>query len=202
MGSAPDSDTRVTLLGRLLKDPTNQAVWSEFVEHYGAKIHGWCRNWRLQEADAQDVTQDVLVKLAAKMRDFSYDPSRSFRAWLKTVTHHAWKDFLDSRKSLARGSGDSGVAQMLESVEAREDLMQQLEEEFDREILEEATARVRLRVAPQTWEAFRLTALEGLSGAEAAERIPMQVAQVFVAKRRVQKLLQEEVQRLEASAPE
>ena len=54
-----------------------------------------------------------------------------------------------------------------------------------------------LRVAPQTWEAFRLTALEGLSGAEAAERIPMQVAQVFVAKRRVQKMLTAEVAKLE-----
>jgi RNA polymerase sigma-70 factor (ECF subfamily) len=62
--------------------------------------------------------------------------------------------------------------------------------------------RVRLRVAPQTWEAFRLTALEGLSGAEAAGRIPMQVAQVFVAKRRVQKMLQEEVSRLEQTGPE
>jgi RNA polymerase sigma-70 factor (ECF subfamily) len=54
-------------------------------------------------------------------------------------------------------------------------------------------------VAPQTWEAFRLTALEGLSGADAAEKIPMQVAQVFVARRRVQKMLREEVARLEGS---
>ena len=71
--------------------------------------------------------------------------------------------------------------------------MPRLEEEFDRELLDEAMARVRLRVAPQTWEAFRLTALEGLSGADAAERIPMAVAQVFVAKRRVQKMIQEEI---------
>jgi RNA polymerase sigma-70 factor (ECF subfamily) len=66
--------------------------------------------------------------------------------------------------------------------------------------LQEAMTRVRLRVAPQTWEAFRLTALEGLSGADAARQIPMQVAQVFVAKRRVQKMLREEIDRLETSA--
>jgi hypothetical protein len=42
-----------------------------------------------------------------------------------------------------------------------------------------------------------LTVLEGLSGAEAAQRIPMQVAQVFVAKRRVQKMLSAEVAKLE-----
>jgi RNA polymerase sigma-70 factor (ECF subfamily) len=192
-----DSKTRVTLLGRLRRDPTNQAIWAEFVEHYGTRIYTWCRRWNLQEADAQDVTQNVLLKLADKMRSFDYDPSRSFRAWLKTLTHHAWSDYLESRQRAGRGSGDSQVVDMLHSIEARADLMQQLEAEFDRELLEEAVARVRLRVAPQTWEAFRLTALEGLSGAEAAQRIPMQVAQVFVAKRRVQKMLSAEVAKLE-----
>ena len=191
------SCTRVSLLVRLQSDPTDQAVWEEFVEHYGPRIYGWCRKWNLQEADAQDVTQNVLLRLAEKLRDFSYDPSRSFRAWLKTLTHHAWSDFVQSRGRPGQGSGDSGVESLLHSVEAREDFVKHLEAEFDREILEEAILRVRLRVAPQTWEAFRLTALEGLSGAEAGQRIPMQVAQVFVAKRRVQKMLREEVARLE-----
>lgn len=192
-----DSATRITLLGRLRRDPTNQAAWGEFVEHYGGKIYGWCRKWDLQEADAQDVTQNVLLRLAQKLRDFTYDPSRSFRAWLKTLTHHAWSDFLESRQRPGLGSGDSRVGDMLQSVAARDDLVKHLEEEFDREVLQEAMVRVRLRVAPQTWSAFTLTALEGLSGAEAAERIPMQVAQVFIAKRRVQKMLQEEVAKLE-----
>jgi RNA polymerase sigma-70 factor (ECF subfamily) len=89
---------------------------------------------------------------------------------------------------------------MLHSVEARDDLLRGLEEQFDQELLKEASIRVRLRVAPQTWEAFRLTALEGLSGAEAARQIPMQVAQVFVAKRRVQKLLREEIAQLEKNS--
>ena len=201
MGRAADSGTRITLLGRLRRDPTNQAAWAEFVDHYGARIYGWCRKWNLQEADAQDVTQNVLVKLARKMRDFSYDSSRSFRAWLKTLTHHAWSDYLESRRP-DQGSGDSKIADVLDNVAARDDLLQHLEEEFDRELLETASVAVRLRVAPQTWEAFRLTAIEGLSGADAAQRIPMQVAQVFVAKRRVQKLLREEIQKLERSAPE
>ena len=197
MGGPYDSGTRVTLLGRLRRDPTNQAAWGEFVEHYGRKIYGWCRKWGLQEADAEDVTQIVLLKLAQKLREFTYDPSRSFRAWLKTLTHHAWSDFLETRARPGQGSGDSQVVDLLGSVEAREDLVKHLEAEFDRELLEEAMQHVRLRVAPQTWQAFTLTALEGLSGADAAQRIPMQVAQVFVAKRRVQKMLQEEVAKLE-----
>jgi RNA polymerase sigma-70 factor (ECF subfamily) len=197
MRPGQDSGTRVTLLGRLRRDPTNQAAWEEFVEHYGRKIYVWCLKWNLQEADAQDVTQNVLLKLAGKMRDFEYDSSRSFRAWLKTIARYACSDFLEDRAHPGQGSGDSRVNRMLKNVEAREDLLKQLEEEFDRELLEEAIQRVRLRVAPQTWQAFQLTMLEGLSGADAASRIPMQVAQVFVAKRRVQKILKEEISRLE-----
>lgn len=192
-----DSGTRVTLLGRLRHDPTNQAIWAEFVDHYGGKIYSWCRKWNLQDADAQDVTQNVLLKLADKMRTFEYDPARSFRAWLKTLTHHAWSDYLQTRRRPGLGSGDSDVAEMLHSIEARDDLLRHLETEFDRELLEEAMTRVRLRVAPQTWEAFHLTALEGLSGAEASQRIAMQTAQVYVAKRRVQKMLTAEIAKLE-----
>jgi RNA polymerase sigma factor (sigma-70 family) len=197
MGRLYDSGTHVSLLGRLRRDPTNQAFWAEFVDHYGPKIYTWCRRWGLQEADSQDVTQNVLLKLADKMRTFTYDHTKSFRGWLRTLTHHAWSDYLESRARPGQGSGDSQVADMLNSIEARDELVRQLESEFDRELLEEAMTRVRLRVAPQTWEAFRLTALEGLSGAEAAERIPMQVAQVYVAKRRVQKMLSAEVAKLE-----
>jgi len=51
-----------------------------FVEHYGSKIYEWCRRWNLQEADAQDVTQNVLLKLAEKMRDFEYEPVRAASA--------------------------------------------------------------------------------------------------------------------------
>jgi RNA polymerase sigma-70 factor (ECF subfamily) len=203
MGGVRDSGTRATLLGRLRLEPHNQAAWDEFVAQYGGKIYGWCRKWNLQEADAQDVTQNVLLRLAQKMGAFTYDPARSFRAWLKTLTQHALSDFLEARQRPGLGSGDSQVGQLLASLEARDDLARELAEEFDRELLREAMARVRLRVAPQTWQAFHLTAFEGLSGAEAAERIPMQVAQVFVAKRRVQKMIREEVARLEAAeAPE
>jgi RNA polymerase sigma-70 factor (ECF subfamily) len=159
-----ESQTSPTLLARLRQDPTDQASWSRFVEHYGPKIYGWYRKWNLQDADAQDVTQTVLAQLAAKMRSFAYDPGRSFRGWLKTLTHHAWSDFLDDHKRTGLVCGDAGMLAMLETVAAREDLVQRLEEAFDRELLEAAIVRVRLRVKPRTWDAFRLTALEGLPG--------------------------------------
>jgi predicted DNA-binding protein (UPF0251 family) len=62
--------------------------------------------------------------------------------------------------------------------------------------------RVQLRVQPHTWEAFRLTAQEGLSGAEAAGRLGIKVATVFVARNKVQNMLRDEVRRLEGPEDE
>jgi RNA polymerase sigma-70 factor (ECF subfamily) len=200
MSGDVESGTGTTLLGRLRRDPTNQAAWNEFVDQYGRKIYRWCRRWNLHEADAEDVTQMVLLKLAEKLRTFVYDPSRSFRAWLKTLTQHAWSDFVESQQRPGRGSGDSDVQAMLHTVAARDELVQQLEEQFDHELLQEATRRVRLRVEPRTWEAFQLVAITGLSGAEAARQLQMKVATVFVNKSHVQKMLQEEIRGLEQGA--
>jgi RNA polymerase sigma-70 factor (ECF subfamily) len=154
----------------------------------------------LQDADAEDVTQEILLKLAQKLRSFAYDPSRSFRGWLKTVAHHAWRDFVDSRRRAQAGAGDSHVQELIQTLEARQDLLQKLEEAFDHELLEAAKVQVQLRVAPHTWEAFRLVALEGQPVAEVAARVHMQVAMVYVAKSKVQKMLQEEIQKLEAGS--
>jgi RNA polymerase sigma factor (sigma-70 family) len=200
MADAPMPTTCVTLLARLRHDPTDQAGWGVFVERYGRHIYRWCRQWQLQDADAEDVTQDILMKLAQKLRAFAYDPSRSFRGWLKTLAHHAWRDFVDSPRRARAAAGDSRTWELMRTPQAREDLIQKLQEAFDHELLEAAKVRVRLRVAPHTWEAFRLVALEGLPVAEVAATVRMQVAMVYAAKSKVQRMLQEEIQKLEVGS--
>jgi RNA polymerase sigma-70 factor (ECF subfamily) len=139
----------------------------------------------------------VLLKLSRSMATFVYDRSRSFRAWLKTITRHAWCDLVAERKRAGVGSGDSRIGELLETIEARDGLVQQLAEEFRRELLDEAMARVRPRVAARTWEAFRLTALEGCSGAAVAAQLQMKVARVYVAKNEIKTMIRQEVRRLE-----
>jgi RNA polymerase sigma factor (sigma-70 family) len=189
--------TRVGLLIQLRQDPLDQAGWEEFVERYGQHIYRWCRRWKLQHADAEDVTQDILVKLTQKLRVFAYDPSQSFRGWLRTVAHHAWRDFEESRRRVQPAAGECLVEELMLTMEARADLVRRLEEAFDLELMEEAKLRVRLRVAPRTWDAFRLTAFEGLPAAQVAARVQLSVAMVYVAKSKVQRMLREEVNRLE-----
>src|SRR5262249_1511948 len=169
----PDDDslkTSLTLLGRLRRDPKDQAAWSEFVARYGPRILQWCRGWGLQESDAQDVTQDVLLKLNGLMARFVHDSSGSFRGWLKTLAHHAWRDLADERRRSRLGVGDRSVSVLLESLQAGNDLVEQLDAEFRREVMDRAMERVRRRVSAWTWDAVRLTTLGGWPGAVADDR--------------------------------
>jgi RNA polymerase sigma-70 factor (ECF subfamily) len=200
MYDSPASVTSATLLGRVGQDPVDPAAWDRFVERYGPRINAWCRRRQLQAADVDDVTQTVLIKLLAQMKAFRYDPSHgSFRAWLKWVTFNACTDFARARKRRPSAGGEHGSEgeSLFDRMEDREDLAAHLNEEFDRELLELAKTRVQQRVEPRTWQAFCLMTDDGLSGQEVAERLQMNAAAVFVAKSNVQRMLGEEVQRLE-----
>ncbi|WP_422931395.1 RNA polymerase sigma factor [Singulisphaera sp. PoT] len=197
MRSVKNGKTRASLLGRLHRNPDDPELWKEFVRHYGPSIYAWALRWGVQDADAEDVVQAVLMKLALKLREFVFDPSRSFRGWLKTLAHNAWRDQADRHAGRDRGSGDDAVLLMLDRAEARKSLAECLEESFDLELFREAMDRVRLRVEPKTWEAFRLLAFDGWSGLDAARHLGMKPATVFVARSKVQRMLRDVVAMLE-----
>jgi RNA polymerase sigma-70 factor (ECF subfamily) len=94
MDPSPIPVTRPTLLARLRLG--DSSAWEEFVEVYGTHILRWCKR-HLQEADAEDASHDVLVKLYKAIKTFEYDPQRGkFRGWLKKVTDSVWKDLVAS----------------------------------------------------------------------------------------------------------
>ncbi len=196
MGDEAGSITSLTLLGQLRRNPGDQDAWCTFVDRYGSKVYAWCCRWKLQEADAHDVTQNVMVELARQMSLFEYRTGGSFRSWLKTIAYRAWCDFLTARNRAPTTSGEKTFDQ-LAAPEAGEDLLRKMEEECERELLEVAINRVRPRIHPHTWQAFLLTAVEGKSGAEVAKQLNMKVGTVWVARGKVKKLLQDEVRRLE-----
>lgn len=187
MSTLEQMQTRLSLLFKIAKPgPCDESAWSDFVDKYAPLIYQWCIRHNLQEQDAKDVTQQVLLKLAVHMPGFAYDPTKSFRGWLRTLTYHAWVDFLSEQR---RNRANSEVWKSLASESSREELLKRIDDEFDLELLEKAMAQVRERVEPATWEAFRLTAIECLPAVEVARRLNKQVATVYVARSNVQKML-------------
>ena len=197
MTNVSDSATSLTLLGRLRSNPDDIAAWDAFVDRYQPMIRRWCSQWQLQPADVDDVTQNVLLALSRQMKTFEYRASGRFRSWLKTIAYRAWCDFLEARRRQAV-TGSEAVQQLLESAKAGEDFVKQIDDECNRALLEDAMGIVRQRVQTHTWKAFLMTAFDERSGKSVAEDLEMSILAVYRARSRVQEMIQEEFNRLDA----
>src|SRR5205807_1741058 len=105
--------TSFSLLHRLRQPGEQDTDWRRFVQLYTPLLFHWARKLGLSTEDAADLAQEVLILLMRKLPEFNYDPSRSFRGWLHTVTLNKWRD----HQRLRRVPID-GAAGDLSNVEA------------------------------------------------------------------------------------
>jgi RNA polymerase sigma-70 factor (ECF subfamily) len=190
MSDAPA--TRLSLLVRL-RDARDDGAWSQFVELYAPLVYGFARKHGLQDADAADLTQDVLQAVSGGIRRLDYDPKRgTFRGWLFTVVRNKLRDFLAAQKRPGRATGDAEVQRQLQELPARdEDQSDWWEQEYERRVFDWAAEQVRGVFSESTWRAFWQTAVEGKTGPQAARTLGMSVAAVYLAKGRVMARLKE-----------
>jgi RNA polymerase sigma-70 factor (ECF subfamily) len=205
MARSDGASTSLTLLRQLCNSTNNGDAWRTFVERYKPQIHRWCRGKGLDPTSAEEVCDCVLCHLTEAMRHFDYNPSRSFRGWLRTIVDHAVCDYWRElhRRPGGRGTGDTAVLEMLAHIPAPPDtveLVQELNASLEGEVQRASAiaASVRERVAPHTWQAFWLTAIEERPAPEVAAQLDMKVTSVYMAKNRVGKLLRKEAAKLSA----
>lgn len=190
--------TRPSLLVRM-RDARDSLAWSEFVEIYSPLIYGFSRKHGLQDADAVDVTQDVLRIVSRSIGRFEYDAARgSFRGWLFTIVRNELKDWFAKQRSAVVGSGHpSGVCPFDEIADSDDAHSALWEREHQRRIFEWAAERVRREVNETTWKAFWQATVENRSGQQIAAESGLSVAAVYLAKSRVMARLKELVRFIE-----
>jgi RNA polymerase sigma-70 factor (ECF subfamily) len=189
--------TRASLLVRI-RNAQDQEAWRHFVRIYAPVVYGYARERGLQDADAADITQEVLRAVSAAAGQLNYDPKRgSFRGWLFTVAHHKVYDLLAQQRRQCRGTGGAGGQGLLDAQPARDEDKAIWDREYEQRLFHWAAEQVRDHFHDSTWQAFWLTAVEGKSGKEVAEHLGLTVAAVYLAKSRVMARLREQIQQLD-----
>jgi len=176
--------TRQSLIDRV-RDPGDAAAWAEFAGLYAPLVHRAARRAGLQEADADDLTQDVLRSVAGAIGGLELRPGAGgFRRWLYTVTRNRLADFYKSARRRDRGAGDTAALEQLAEVPAPADEAD-WDQEYERRVLGWAADRVRGEFRDTTWRAFWLTAVDGRPGPEVARELGLSLGAVHVARSRV-----------------
>jgi RNA polymerase sigma-70 factor (ECF subfamily) len=201
MANLASRGTQPSLLLRM-RDAHDAESWRTFVTTYAPLVHGYCRKRGLQDADAADVTQDVLAQVARSIQAFEYDPARGrFRDWLRTVILGKlarWAERRPREWSVADKDAGESLLEQLPSPEADNEWAA----EFHAHILKTALGRIRSGFEAKNWAAFQEVWAHGRAAAEVADELKMPVAAVYVAKSRVLKRLRDEVLHLAEDVPQ
>jgi len=168
-----------------LRKPVDHKTWPHFVALYRPIIISYVISHRLLLTDAEDIWQEVQMAFLRHLEDFQYDPSKSFRAWLKTVTLNKIRDLARRRHREARGTGDSAVHQRLADLPIEGSATDELDIAYYHELFLNAVELVRPDFSADTFDAFSETVIAGKSVREVALKLKISENAVRIRKSRV-----------------
>ena len=189
-------ETRPSLLLRL-SDHGDEEAWEQFIAMYRPVIVRLAMLKGLQHPDAEDLAQQVLLGVSKNIGRWEQDPERArFRTWLTRVVRNATLNAL-TRRPRDRGVGGTTAMVALEGqADEADNDMAMFELEERREAFRWIADQIREDFEPRTWEAFWLTAVEGLNPADVAQKTQKSVGAVYVARSRVMQRIQAELKQL------
>ena len=162
-----------------LRDRTDQDSWKAFCTLYAPMILEWARKQGFQEADAEDVCQQVLVKLLRELPNYRPE-SGKFRVWLATLTRNQGIDFRRRKENRSLGLGDDDFPLTEWPAESEFE-----EEDYRLGLVRRVQRIVRPDFHEQTWTAFSRAVLQGTPAAEVAAEMGISVNAVYIARNRV-----------------
>ncbi len=181
-----------SLLARLRFSDSGDA-WDRFVHLFTPLVYGIGRRAGLQPDDARDLVQEVFVLLSRKMRDFEYQPGRSFHAWLRTVTVNKLHELRRRDRWKNKQVDVYAIEQQMDGSQGDELLE---EAEYRQQLARRALQLMREEFSPTTWQACWEHVVSGRSAAEVGRELGISEGAVYVAKCRVLKRLRRELAEL------
>jgi RNA polymerase sigma-70 factor (ECF subfamily) len=169
-------------------------AWDCLDRLYRPFLQGWFLAHGVPPADAEDLTQDVMVSAFRELKLFTHSGRiGAFRSWLRCMCLHRLQGYRRSLKH--RGTPEGGTrlqAQLHEVVDPAGDPAGDWDREHDRELLRQLLANLAGEFEEKTLDAFRRLAFDGLAAPQAAAELGISVAAVYIAKSRVLRRLRTE----------
>jgi len=199
----PVPDTRHSLIVRL-SDRRDAQAWDQFVSIYEPLVFRLARSKGFQDADAREISQEVLIAVSRAVERWRPDPEAGrFRDWLFRIARNLMINFMTRRHHQSIASGDSQVAELLEQqIDLDTSESAEFDLEYRREVFRWAAEQVQTQVKEATWKAFWLTSVEQQTVAEAAESLSLSVGAVHIARSRVRARMRQCVAQWEADTEE
>ncbi|HBE67646.1 MAG TPA: sigma-70 family RNA polymerase sigma factor [Planctomycetaceae bacterium] len=187
-------ETRNSLIARL-PNPQDADAWDQFVEIYQPLVFRLARSKGFQDADALEITQEVMVAVAGAVERWEPDPERGrFRDWLFRIARNLMIKYLTRKKHKPLGTGDSAINALLHDQSDVEPNSEVLILEHRREVFRWAVEQVREQVTENTWQAFWMANVEGIETKHVAKELGMSVGAIHIACSRVRKRLRDVIE--------
>jgi RNA polymerase sigma-70 factor (ECF subfamily) len=183
------NSTSESLLIRL-RQPGDQKAWSEFVRLYAPLIFRWARKTGIQVQDSRDIVQDVLAIVFQKLPEFQYEPSMSFRGWLRTITLNKHREYCRRAGKVVSANQSALLSLAVANAESTWDL------NYRQALVDQALELIRHEFQTPTWEAVREFSTTDGKAAVIAKKHGVSVWTIYSAKSRMMSRLREIVNEL------
>lgn len=188
-------DTQHSLIAQL-QDANNTAAWESFTQIYRPVVYRLARARGLQHADADDLSQQVLMSVARAIPQWRRDPQARFRHWLARIARNAIINAL-TRGHRDQSAGGSEFLSVMNNVpDNPSEFESQVEIEYQRQVYRHAAEIVRDEVQEASWRAFVLTVVDGEPIALVADQLGKSVGSIHAARSRIMRRLQNTVREL------
>jgi RNA polymerase sigma-70 factor (ECF subfamily) len=186
-------NTSLSLLDRLRSAPGAES-WDRLVELYTPLLRRWLARFDVQEADADDLVQEVLLAVSRDVSTFEHNGhSGAFRSWLRTILVHRLRYFWRTNQRRQLITGGSDIQQRIGELEDPQSHVSRMWDlEHDRHVAGKLLESVKRQFQGNTWQAFSRLVLDEVPPREVAAELDLSLNAVFIAKSRVLRRLREE----------
>lgn len=191
--------TRPSLLLRL-RGEREERAWGEFLLLYEPLALRLMRRRGLQESDARDMTQQVLLRISGAIERYQPDGAEaSFRRWLFRVARNVVVTFLTKRSRQAEVMDDRQIAELVDTTLPERVESDLFDQEYQLQLLAWAAEQVRREFKDSTWQAFVETSINGRAIAEVAKELGLSAGSVYLARSRIIARLRTKVEEFETN---